>query len=116
MATRHIVLLLCMLANAISYTMRTNLSITIVSMVSEANKTDLDTCLANEENTQRRRLTDDELTFNWTIPSNQSVISGLGNVSISLYSFWLSIPLLINVWKTSSTFFLKKKKAFQHRI
>ena len=45
--TRHIILLLCMLINIISYTTRMNLNMTIVAMVKDIpkNETQTDTCL-----------------------------------------------------------------------
>lgn len=51
--TRYIILLLCCLTNAISYTMRLDLNMTIVAMVKEEmpsvnNGTDLDSCPSNE--------------------------------------------------------------------
>ncbi len=48
--TRHIILLLCMLINIISYTTRMNINMTIVAMVKDIpkNETQTDTCLPNK--------------------------------------------------------------------
>ena len=43
---RYIIVILCAFTNALSYTMRTNLNLTIVAMVKRVNNTHtLDTCL-----------------------------------------------------------------------
>lgn len=49
--TRHIILLLCMLINIISYTTRMNINMTIVAMVKEQpkNETTTDTCLPESD-------------------------------------------------------------------
>ena len=49
--TRHIILLLCMLINIISYTTRMNINLTIVAMVKDEhkNQSQSDTCQTNNE-------------------------------------------------------------------
>ncbi|KAJ6223369.1 hypothetical protein RDWZM_001914 [Blomia tropicalis] len=52
--TWHIIILLCMLVNTISYTMRNNINMSIVAMVKDdQNETDGNTCMADEYVTEK---------------------------------------------------------------
>ncbi|CAG2117512.1 unnamed protein product, partial [Medioppia subpectinata] len=72
--TRWTVVILCALTNGLSYTMRTNLNLTIVAMVKRANTTHFETCLAPGQ-TLEQSQDEVEGDFEWT-ESMQGVILG----------------------------------------